>query len=85
MSPICEGCISFPKGSTMSKQKKIGTVINYEYVSTIQIIDNDTMKWKTITPVLDTPNEIKKMKEKLEAEGYKNLWKYNTLSGRTML
>ena len=66
-------------------KKKIGTVINYEMVSTIQIIDEKTMKWKTICPVLDTPNEIKKVVKKLTAKGYNNLWIYNCLSGRKMI
>lgn len=65
--------------------KTIGTIINYEYVSVIQVIDLNTNKWKTICPVLDTPNAISEMKQKLESRGIKNLWIYNKLSGRYML
>lgn len=42
-----------------------------------KIIDTNTMKWKTISSVLDTPKHIQEEKDRLESKGYKNLWVFH--------
>jgi hypothetical protein len=41
---------------------------------TLQVIDDDNCRWKTVGTCLWTPNAIKAAVARLKAEGFPNVW-----------
>ena len=53
---------------------KVNGLVVWTARARLQVINEETMMWKTLSNVMDTPNRINEEVVRLKSLGYKNIW-----------